>query len=79
MIVRPVMPRIRGKPHQNREIKRLSIQESRRVAMSNKQRMRQSEAPPERAVRFQAEQAQYWFFRFRGLLLLQPEVCIEGQ
>jgi hypothetical protein len=36
MIVRPVMPRIRGKPHENRETKRLAIKESRRVAMSNK-------------------------------------------
>ena len=44
MIVRPVMPRIRGKPHENRKTKRLAIKESRRVAMSNKQRIRQSEA-----------------------------------
>lgn len=44
MIVRPVMPRIRGKPHENRETKRLAIKESRRVDMSNKQRIRQSEA-----------------------------------
>jgi len=36
MIVRTVMPRIRGKPHENRETKRLAIKESRRVAMSNK-------------------------------------------
>ncbi len=42
MIVRPVMPRIRGKPSENRETKRLAIKESRRVAMSNKQRIRQS-------------------------------------
>ena len=44
MIVKLEIPRIRGKPNENRETRRLAIKESRRVAMSNKQRIRRSEA-----------------------------------
>ena len=42
MIVKLEMPRIRGKPHEIRETMRLAVIESRRVAMSNKQRIRRS-------------------------------------
>ena len=42
MIVKIVMPRIRGKPQEIRETKRLAVKESRRTAMSYKRRIRQS-------------------------------------
>ena len=42
MIVKLEIPRIRGKPTEIRETKRLAVRESRRVAMSYKRRIRQS-------------------------------------
>ena len=42
MIAKLEMPRIRGKPQEIRENKRLAVKESRRVAMFYKRRIRQS-------------------------------------
>lgn len=44
MIVQLVIPRIRGKPHQIRKKRMSAVKENRRIAMTEKKRIRRSEA-----------------------------------